>query len=110
MIIIDYEKSNNINSKEKAKINNEVITEIRGGQNLLKNLKVNDKIAKKHYKKYYEWNTIHVINPNLSREDISDIINKKIARIIIEKEHNQIHYEIDENLPNNNCKIKRKSI
>lgn len=39
-----------------------------------------------------KWKLYEIINPSLSEKEICDIINKKIANIIIELEHNPVNY------------------
>ncbi|HAB67074.1 MAG TPA: hypothetical protein DCE23_06880 [Firmicutes bacterium] len=43
-------------------------------------------------KKKWTWELTEVINPMLSEKEISDAINKKLAYIIVELEHNPISY------------------
>lgn len=49
-------------------------------------------MIEKNKKKKWEWVFSETISPLLSEEDISNIINKKLAYIIVELEHNPVSY------------------
>ena len=55
----------------------------------------------------YRWKIIDVIDPSLSDEDIKNIINKKIARIIIEMEHSPANYI---NKSKKQCNIRKSTV
>lgn len=40
----------------------------------------------------YKWILTEVVDPNLTEKEIKNIINKKLAYIIVELEHNPISY------------------
>lgn len=46
----------------------------------------------KNKKKKWTWELTETINPMLSEEEISDVINRKLAYIIVELEHNPVNY------------------
>ncbi len=43
-------------------------------------------------KRKWTWELTEVINPMLSEGEISDLVNRKLAYIILELEHNPINY------------------
>lgn len=43
-------------------------------------------------RKKWEWDLREIINPMLSEEEISNAINRKLAYIIVELEHNPVNY------------------
>ena len=47
---------------------------------------------KKKKKRKWTWELTETINPMLSEDEISDLINKKLAYIIVEMEHNPVSY------------------
>lgn len=51
-------------------------------------------MKKNESKKKWTWVLKETIDPSLSKEDIKTIVNKKIAHIIIELEHNPVSYLI----------------
>ncbi len=55
-------------------------------------------------KKKWEWILQETVDPLLSEEEISNIINKKLAYIIVELEHNPVSYIKVEKLPEIRCK------
>lgn len=46
----------------------------------------------KNKKRKWKWELHEIINPYLSEKEIGDIINKKLAKIIVELEHNPVSY------------------
>ena len=60
--------------------------------------------VKKCSKRKYQWKWNDVINPFLSEKEISDEFNRKIAHIIVEKEHNPVSYVQQKTLSDNRCK------
>lgn len=57
--------------------------------------------------KKYKWKLTEEIDPMLSEEEIGDLINKKLAYVIIELEHNPASYIENEKNANNHCKLKK---
>ena len=52
-------------------------------------------------KKKWSWDLKEVIDPMLSEEEISNVINRKLAYIIVELEHNPVSYiKIEKNKGN----------
>lgn len=49
---------------------------------------------KESKKKKWTWVLTETIDPSLSEKDIKTIVNKKLAHIIIELEHNPVNYLI----------------
>ncbi len=50
----------------------------------------------KKYKRKWSWKLTEVIDPLLTEEEISNLINKKLAYIIVELEHSPTSYIIAE--------------
>ena len=46
----------------------------------------------KKYKRKWSWKLTEVIDPLLTEEEISNLINKKLAYIIVELEHSPTSY------------------
>ena len=55
-------------------------------------MKEKEEINNKRKKRKWTWELTETINPMLSEEEISDLINKKLAYIIVELEHNPVSY------------------
>ena len=53
---------------------------------------MNNEKKSKSKKRKWTWELTETINPNLSEDEISDLINKKLAYIIVEMEHNPVSY------------------
>ncbi len=69
-----------------------------------------EKKRKNKPKKKWEWVLTETINPLLSEEEISNIINKKLAYIIVELEHNPVSYIKINNLLENRCQIGKNAL
>lgn len=50
------------------------------------------KERKKHKSRKWSWDVKDIIDPHLTEKEISDVINRKLAYIIIELEHNPVNY------------------
>ena len=59
---------------------------------------------KENKKKKWTWELTETIDPSLSEEEIETIVNKKLAYIIIELEHNPVSYLIKDIEKENNNK------
>lgn len=59
---------------------------------------------KKENKKW-KWKFSETIDINLSEKEISDLINKKLAYIIIELEHNPANYVVRKNIKKEDCSV-----
>lgn len=58
-------------------------------------------ILERKNKKKWSWDLKEVIDPMLSEEEISNVINRKLAYIIVELEHNPVSYiKIEKNKGN----------
>lgn len=51
-----------------------------------------EKVVKKYNIRNWKWKLTESINPMLSKNEISDLINKKLAYIIVELEHSSASY------------------
>ena len=51
-----------------------------------------EKKPKKHRSRKWTWEVTDIINPIFTEEEIGDVINRKLAYIIIELEHNPVNY------------------
>lgn len=57
----------------------------------------------KHSVKKWNWKLTETINPILSEKEISDLINKKLAYIIVELEHSPASYIKTEKVGQTRC-------
>lgn len=57
-----------------------------------------EKEGKKHNIRNWEWKLTESINPMLSQNEISNLINKKLAYIIVELEHSSASYIKNNNI------------
>ena len=59
-------------------------------------VKSKEEKEQKNKKRKWKWKLTEVIDPTLTEEEISDLINKKLAFIIVELEHSAASY-VDKN-------------
>lgn len=65
---------------------------------------------KENKKRKWEWDLHEILNPIFSEEEIKKSINKKLAYIIVELEHNPISYINTEKLMSKHCDKKISAV
>lgn len=59
--------------------------------------------TEKYNHKKWNWKLTETVNPMLSEKEISDLINKKLAYIIVELEHSPASYINKEKIDKTRC-------